>query len=78
MVTPFDLVAESVEQAYREETVKEDYVASMSELDEMAFEDSDLQGISDQLDLDIVELTGQGRGSTVGILANAAVKEALF
>ncbi len=60
-VTAFDVVAESVEQAYREEAVKEDYIASMSELDEMAFEDSDLEGISDQLGLEIVELRGQNR-----------------
>ena len=77
-VTAFDVVAESVEQAYREEAVKEDYIASMSELDEMAFEDSDLEGISDQLGLEIVELRGQNRGSNTGILSNAAVKDALF
>jgi len=77
-VTAFDVVAESVEQAYREEAVKEDYIASMSELDEMAFEDSDLEGISDQLGLEIVELRGQNRASNTGILSNAAVKDALF
>ena len=71
-------MAESVEQAYREEAVKEDYIASMSELDEMAFEDSDLEGISDQLGLEIVELRGQNRASNTGILSNAAVKDALF
>ncbi len=77
-VTEFDLVAESVEAAYREDTVKEAYFTSMTELDELAFEDSDLQGISDQLGLEIVELKGQGRGSNESILANAAVKNALF
>ena len=49
----------------------------MSELDEMAFEDSDLQGISDQLGLEIVELTRPELGaSNTGILSNAAVKDA--
>jgi peptidyl-prolyl cis-trans isomerase D len=50
----------------------------MSELDEMAFEDSDLQGISDQLGLEIVELTGQGRSSITGIMSNVTVKDAVF
>ena len=77
-VTAFDLVADSVEQAYREEAVKDAYVASMSELDEMAFEDSDLLGISDQLGLEVVELVGQGRSSNMGILSNARVKDAVF
>ena len=77
-VTAFDVVADAVEKAYREEAVKDAYVASMSELDEMAFEDSDLQGISDQLGLEIVELTGQARSANTGILSNATVKDAVF
>jgi peptidyl-prolyl cis-trans isomerase D len=77
-VTAFDVVADAVEKAYREEAVKDAYVASMSELDEMAFEDSDLQGISDQLGLEIVELTGQARSANTGIMSNATVKDAVF
>lgn len=77
-VTAFDVVAEAVDAAYREDAVKETYVASMSELDEMAFEDPDLEGVSDQLGLEIIQVTGQGRRSTESVLSNARVKDAVF
>ena len=74
----FDEVAEEVETAFREDQTKDAYIARISELDEMAFEDPDLAGIAEQMGLEVKALASQNRSSETGILANAKVKDAVF
>ncbi len=74
----FSEVAEEVEKAFREDQTKESYIARISELDEMAFEDPNLTGIAQQMGLEVKALTSQSRASETGILSNGKVRDAVF
>ena len=77
-VSSFEAVAVEVEQAFREEAVRERFVEVMSELDELAFEDDDLSGIETQLNLNIQRMDAVTRQSNQGIFASAKIKDAVF
>jgi len=78
-VTPeLETIKEEVILAFKEEVIAEEYVTQVSIMDELAFEDPDLQGIAEQLQLEIKSTGMLDRASSAGLLANRAVKEAVF
>ena len=78
-VTPeLETIKADVTQAFKEEAVAEEYITQVSIMDELAFEDPDLLGIAQQLELEIQSTGFLERALSRGLLANGAVKEAVF
>lgn len=78
-VTPeLETIKAEVTLAFKEEAVAEEYIAQVSIMDELAFEDPDLLGIAQQLELEIKSTGLLERVSSTGLFANGAVKEAVF
>ncbi|MBT3427772.1 MAG: hypothetical protein HOJ61_05645 [Gammaproteobacteria bacterium] len=78
VVPDLETIKAEVTLAFKEEAVAEEYVTQVSIMDELAFEDPDLLGISQQLDLEIKSSGLLERVSSTGLFANGAVKEAVF
>lgn len=78
VVPAFEEVRAQVETEYRKMEAEELFVTRSTRLDELAFEEPDLVGVAEELDLEVKSTGPVPRDTTEGLLANDKVKEAVF